>query len=260
MDGAGPDPAFVRRIGTSRVIYANGGVSRITTGWGLQRQLEECFRAGRYDVVHVHGGLAPTFGILAPWAAFRAGIPVVATFHSWFETSPSYRVLRAPAQRLLDRHAATMAVSQPVVAVMSRYFRADWQVIPNGVDVSFFQPNGRRPTDALTQGPRLLFLGRIEPRNGLGTLLRAMPAILASFPRARLFVAGDGPWRRFYEWRAARVGERVPLVGPGLAERPGDYGAGAPDLCPPRGPPVGVAPLAGKARRPPLTRAGKARA
>ena len=209
MRGAGPDPAFVRRIGTSRVIYANGGVSRITTGWGLQRQLEECFRADRTDVVHVHGGLAPTFGILAPWAAFRAGIPVVATFHSWFETSPSYRVLRGPAQRLLDRHAATIAVSQPVVDVMSRYFHADWQVIPNGVDMSFFQPNGRRPTDALTQGPRLLFLGRIEPRNGLGTLLRAMPAILARFPRARLFVAGDGPWRRFYEWRAQRLGAKI---------------------------------------------------
>ncbi|OLC03373.1 MAG: hypothetical protein AUH46_05535, partial [Gemmatimonadetes bacterium 13_1_40CM_70_15] len=234
MDGAGPDPAFVRRIGTSRVIYANGGVSRITTGWGLQRQLEECFRAGRYDVVHVHGGLAPTFGILAPWAAFRAGIPVVATFHSWFETSPSYRVLRAPAQRLLDRHAATIAVSQPVVDVMSRYFRADWQVIPNGVDVSFFQPNGRRPTDALTQGPRLLFLGRIEPRNGLGTLLRAMPAILASFPRARLFVAGDGPWRRFYEWRARRLGESVRFVGQVLAERPEYYGSADLYLCPTR--------------------------
>jgi len=234
MQGAGPDPAYVRRIGTSRVIYANGGVSRITTGWNLRRQLEECFREGRYDVVHVHGGLAPTFGILAPQAAIRAGIPVVATFHSWFENSPGYRVLRAPCQRLLDRHAATIAVSQPVVDVMSRYFRADWKVIPNGVDVSFFQPNGRRPTDALTQGPRLLFLGRIEPRNGLGTLLTAMPAILAQYPRARLFVAGDGPWRRFYEWRARRLGESVRFVGQVLAERPEYYGSADLYLCPTR--------------------------
>src|SRR5439155_9128762 len=32
--GAYPDAAFVRRVGTSRMIYSNGGVSRITTGWG----------------------------------------------------------------------------------------------------------------------------------------------------------------------------------------------------------------------------------
>ncbi len=56
------DAPFVRRVGRSRVIYANGGVSRITTGWRLRRRLEQLFRAGRYDLVHVHGGLAPTLG------------------------------------------------------------------------------------------------------------------------------------------------------------------------------------------------------
>src|SRR5437879_3989339 len=53
-----PDAPFVRRVGTSRVIYSNGGVSRVTTGWRLRRRLEAVFRAGRYDIVHVHGGHA----------------------------------------------------------------------------------------------------------------------------------------------------------------------------------------------------------
>ena len=30
--GPSRDAEFVRRVGTSRVIYANGGVSRVTTG------------------------------------------------------------------------------------------------------------------------------------------------------------------------------------------------------------------------------------
>ncbi len=34
-----PDAPFVRRVGTSRVIYSNGGVSRVTTGWRLRRRL-----------------------------------------------------------------------------------------------------------------------------------------------------------------------------------------------------------------------------
>src|SRR3989475_575557 len=206
------DAEFVVRVGTSRVIYANGGVSRVTTGWRLRRRLEEVFRAGRFDIVHVHGGLAPTLGLAAPFAAWRAGIPVVATFHSWFARSIGYRVFRRPLQRILDRHAATIAVSRPVVDANARYFRANWDVIPNGVDTSLFRPNGRQPTDAFTEHPRLLFLGRIEPRNGLGTLLDAMPHILARYPTAVLTVAGDGPWRCLSQRPAPEVGAvwRVP--------------------------------------------------
>jgi phosphatidylinositol alpha-mannosyltransferase len=227
-----PDADFVRRVGTSRVIYANGGVSRVTTGWRLRRQLEELFRAGRYDIVHVHGGLAPTLGLAAPFAAWRAGIPVVATFHSWFARSLGCRVFRRPLQKILDRHAATIAVSEPVVDANSRYFRADWDIIPNGVDIDFFKPNGRRPTDALTDHPRLLFLGRIEPRNGLGTLLDAMPHILKRYPGAVLTVAGDGPWRGYYERRALELGSSARFVGQVFDDRPAYYGSTDLYLCP----------------------------
>ncbi len=234
MAGAGPDPEFVRCVGTSRVIYANGGVARITTGWRLGRQLEHVFREGRFDVVHVHGGLNPVFGILAPQAAIRLGIPVVATFHTWFERSLGYTVFRRPLQRLLDRHAATIAVSAPVVDVLSRYFRADWEIIPNGVDTDFFQPNGRRPGDALATGPRLLFLGRIEPRNGLGLVLDAMPRILEHFPNTRLTVAGDGPWAGHYRRRARPLGASVEFAGEVFADRPWYYGSADLYLAPTR--------------------------
>src|SRR5256885_6318664 len=100
------DAPFVRRVGRSRVIYANGGVSRITTGWRLRRRLEQLFRAGRYDLVHVHGGLAPTLGLVAPFAAWRAGIPLVATFHSWVAPSPGCPRVRRPFQKVLRPPAA----------------------------------------------------------------------------------------------------------------------------------------------------------
>jgi phosphatidyl-myo-inositol alpha-mannosyltransferase len=236
MREANADAPFVRRVGTSLVIYSNGGVARITVGWRLQRQLEELFRAERYDVVHVHGGLAPTFGVVAPLAAWKVGIPVVATFHSWFPRSVGLRVFRPVFQRLLDRHAATIAVSTPVVDAMSRYVHADWEIIPNGVDTTFFQPNGRRPIDALRRGPRLLFLGRLEPRNGLNVLLEAMPLILRRFPNALLTVAGDGPWRGYYERRARGLGlgenGRVRFVGRVFHERPLVYAAADLYLCP----------------------------
>src|SRR3989441_8176478 len=37
--------ADVRRIGTSLVIYANGGVARITVGWRLTARFEALFRS-----------------------------------------------------------------------------------------------------------------------------------------------------------------------------------------------------------------------
>src|SRR3989442_157686 len=227
-----PDADFVRRVGTSRVIYANGGVSRVTTGWRLRRRLEELFRAERYDPGHVHGGLPPPSGLAAPFAAWPIGFPVVATFPSWFARAVGCRVFRRPLQKILDRHAATIAVSARVVEANARYFDADWEIIPNGVDTSFFKPNGRRPTDALTDRPRLLFLGRIEPRNGLGTLLDAMPHILARYPRALLTVAGDGPWRGYYERRGRELGASVRFVGKVFEDRPDYYGSADLYLCP----------------------------
>jgi phosphatidylinositol alpha-mannosyltransferase len=231
MRKAGPDPAYVRRIGTSIVIYANGGVSRITAGWRLTERLARLFKAERFDVIHVHGGLAPTFGIVAPRAALRAGIPVVATFHSWFDASLAFRLVRRPLQRLLDRHAAAIAVSPAAVAAHARYVRANWQIIPNGVDTEYFNPDGRAAPVLPPPGPNLLFLHRLEPRNHLTTLLRAMPEILAQLPDARLIVAGDGPWRRLYEREARPLGTSVEFLGR-IEDRVERYGAADLYLCP----------------------------
>lgn len=232
MRGAGRgepvEHSDVRRIGTSLVIYANGGVARVTVGLRLTARFEALFRRERFDIVHVHGGLNPTLGIVAPRAAWRAGIPVVATFHTWFPRSIGLRLLRRPFQRMLDRHAATIAVSSAAQEAMARYFTAPWEIIPNGVDTTFFRPGlGRGST-----GPRLLWLGRIEPRNDLGTVLDAMPRILERNPAAHLTVVGDGPWRGRMERAARRLGPCVEFVGYVNGGRPGFYRGADVYLCP----------------------------
>jgi len=226
------DDDFVRRIGTSRIIYSSGSFARITSGWRLRSRLRDLFRRERIDVVHVHGGLAPTFGIIAPLAASDLGIPVVATFHSWFAKSLALRFWRSEAKWLMGHHAANIAVSQPVVEAHARYVDADWEIIPNGVDTGFFQPNGRTPALPEIQYPRLLFLGRLDPRNGLETVLRAMPAVLERFPETTLTIAGDGPLRLLYERLARPVAERVEFLGRVNGNRPEVYGSADLYLCP----------------------------
>jgi len=84
----------------------------------------------------------------------------------------------------------------------------------------------------VTAAPRLLFLGRLDPRNGLDRILAAMPRVLAAFPRAELIVAGDGPLRRIYEGRARALGDRVRFLGRVYDERPALYGSADLYLCP----------------------------
>jgi len=229
-EGIDCDPAYVHRIGTSRVVYSAGSFARVTTGHRLRQRIREILRRERIDLVHVHGGLNPVLGLVAPEAAGDLDIPVVATFHSWFHRSALCRIFRRPLQRRLDRHAAVIAVSQPVVEAHARYFEADWRIIPNGVDTSFFRPNGwGHPTSS---APELLFLGRLDPRNGLDTVLSAMPAVLEQFPEVRLTIAGDGPLRRLYQRLAAPVGRHVSFIGSVNGNRPVFYSRADLYLCP----------------------------
>lgn len=232
VPGYEQEEPLVRRVGTSRTIYNNGAFAHLTVGWGLTRRLEAVLGGGRFDVVHVHRALVPTLGILAPRVALALGIPVVATFHSWLPRSLGYRLFRRPLQRLLDRFAASIAVSPSVVATMSRYFHAPWNVIPNGVDLEVFHPDGDERRAAPATGPVLLFLGRLDPRNGLGTILAAMPQVMAHFPTAHLVVAGDGPLRRLYERRASSLGVDVRFLGRVYEERAALYRAADICLCP----------------------------
>jgi phosphatidyl-myo-inositol alpha-mannosyltransferase len=228
--GIDGDPDYVYRVGTSRVVYSAGSFARVTTGRGLRGRMREILRRERIDLVHVHGGLNPVLGLIAPEAAEDLDLPVVATFHSWFRRSALCRIFRRPLQRRLDRHAAVIAVSQPVVQAHARYFDADWRIIPNGVDTSFFRPVpiAIRPDEV----PELLFLGRLDPRNGLDTVLTAMPALIQRFPDVRLTVAGDGPLRRVYQRLAAPVERHVSFVGSVNGNRPAFYSGADLYLCP----------------------------
>lgn len=225
------DPEFVYRIGTSRIIFSAGSFARITTGFGLRARLRSIFRQEKIEIVHVHGGLNPVLGLLAPEAAHDLDIPVVATFHSWFRRSVLCRVFQRSLQHRLDRHAAAIAVSQPVVEAHARYFDADWRVIPNGVDTSFFRPRPRlRSTPR--RGFELLFLGRLDPRNGLDTVLAALPSVVAQFPDTHLTIAGDGPLRPMYERMARAMSRQVTFVGRVNGNRPRYYSGADLYLCP----------------------------
>lgn len=234
MDKKTNDEPFVIRLGRSQLFFSNGSFCRFTIGRNLFSELKSILQQERIELVHLHSALTPTLGIIGLEAAKRLDLPVVATFHSWFPKHPFFQIFQKPLQKQMDYIRVKIAVSQPVVEAHSRYFKVEWKIIPNGVDLEYFQPNGYRSFEELGIGPRLLFLGRLDPRNGLSTIIQAMAGINKQFSEAKLIVAGDGPLRRFYERRVKKLHleGKVLFLGQVKDERPELYSSSDLYLCP----------------------------
>ncbi len=218
----------VIRIGRSQPVQSNGSQARITVGLGLRRQMRRVLREGRYDIVHVHSPLTPVLPLLA---IDEATAPVIGTFHTYFDRSVGYALFNRYFQRRLDKLSAAIAVSPSTVMALGRYFRANWEIIPNGIDVGVFTPHAPLPPEVRTDVPSILFLGRFDPRNGLDTLIHAFRKVKARGHQAQLVVVGDGPLRDRY-YALAGGDPDITFVGAVLEGRPSYYANCSMYACP----------------------------
>lgn len=225
--GAEEQPNVIR-IGRSQPVYANGSQARITLGIGLRRQMRRTLREGRYDIVHVHSPLTPVLPLLA---MEEADCPVIGTFHTYFDRSLGYALGRRYFQKRLETLSAAIAVSHSTTVALERYFEADWQIIPNGIDTDVFHPTAPVPIGFPTSDPTILFLGRFDPRNGLTTLIEAFRHVKGKERPAKLIVVGDGPLREHY-YRQAAGDPDIKFVGAVLEGRPSYYANSTVYACP----------------------------
>jgi phosphatidylinositol alpha-mannosyltransferase len=117
-------------------------------------------------------------------------------------------------RRVLARLDRRIAVSEACVDGLIGSFPGSFDVIPNGVDCERFHPiaaDGPRPDGP----PRILFVGRLEPRNALSDLIHAAAQVAASGRDFVVQVAGDGPTRGVNERLAKRLGiaDRIEWLG-----------------------------------------------
>jgi phosphatidylinositol alpha-mannosyltransferase len=159
---------------------------------------------GGFDILHIHAATVPVLPIL--FQKYSRTL-TVGTLHTYFESSVFYRIARGISQRYLDALDGVIAVAPSCIEAVGRYFdfKRGYRIIPNGVDIDWFS----RPTGLLRKyadrRPTVLFLGRLDPRNGLDTLLDAFFLLLREMPDARLIVVGDGPLRTLYERQAGTL-------------------------------------------------------
>ncbi|MEU9125625.1 glycosyltransferase family 4 protein [Streptomyces sp. NPDC048506] len=186
-DDETPLPPYVVPAGRAVPVPYNGSVARLNFGFLSAARVRRWLQNGAFDVIHIHEPASPSLGLLACWAAQG---PIVATFHT---SNPRSRAMIAAypiLQPALEKISARIAVSEYARRTLVEHLGGDAVVIPNGVDVDFF---ARAEPKAAWQGRTIGFIGRIdEPRKGLPVLMKALPAILAEVPDARLLVAGRG--------------------------------------------------------------------
>ncbi|MGY4642337.1 glycosyltransferase [Cellulomonas sp. URHB0016] len=183
---------------------------------------------GTPDVAHAHFWMS---GLAALAAAETTGVPVAQTFHALGtvkrrhqgdkDTSPLGRV--AAEASVARRADVVVATCTDEVAELARMGvpPAHVRVVPCGVDVDHFRPDGPRDEERAPRRARfrLLCIGRLVERKDVEATVRA----LAALPDTELVVAGgpaeedlahDAEAARLLDVAAALgVQDRVHLVG-----------------------------------------------
>lgn len=220
----------VMRVGRSVPVVSNGSIARLSVGIGLKRRVARAIRGA--DVVHAQGLAPPTLPLFALRSS-RAPV-TMGTFHTYFDGGHwAYRVFFkyvATALNALDRK---IAVSDACVEALEPYFPGPYEIVPNGIDTELFHPLDN--TESRPDGPpRILFVGRFDPRNALGTLLDAAAQLRDEGRDFIVQVVGDGPTRPIYEHQAKKLGlwDHIEWHGLVLEGRPKLYREASVFACP----------------------------
>jgi phosphatidylinositol alpha-mannosyltransferase len=192
-------------IGRTLSIPANGSMAPITFGPAAAVRIRRALADLGPEIVHLHEPLIPS---LSGLALLNSSVPCVGTFHASSESSLAYRVARPILRGAMDRLRVRIVVSDAARDLIGRYFPGDYEVIPNGVEVTRYA--AASPAD-LGAGRTVLFLGRLERRKGLEVLIQALTRLRDL--DMKLVAVGAGPEERACRSLAARLGVNVQFTG-----------------------------------------------
>ena len=127
------------RIGRPFPIPASDSIIRIPLSLHLAPAIKKVMAEEKFDVVHLHEPFMP----MLCSATLRFSNTVnVGTFHA-AQGKPGYGFGRPITTWMLERRARKVtwhiAVSKPAMDYVSKFVPAEYEIIPNGVDLTYFQ-------------------------------------------------------------------------------------------------------------------------
>jgi glycosyltransferase involved in cell wall biosynthesis len=117
-------------------------------------------------------------------------------------------LLRAVIDGLQQHAAAAVVLATPHALVrvpFKRDTRSRIRYLHHGVDLELFNPEAM-PGDPGVRPQSVLYVGGLDVRKGVMTLVEAFARVVADLPQARLVLVGDGDWEDAMKRRVAELG------------------------------------------------------
>ena len=201
--------------------------------WRAVTSTLDALPRGEFDLVHIHTPFIAHYAGVR--CARRAGVPCVATYHTFFEEYLHHYVPVLPrgVSRFLARSftrsqcsavQALIAPSEPMRAVLEGYgVRTPIHVLPTGLAPDRFRRgdgDAFRARAGIDRGrPLVTYIGRVAHEKNIGFLLQMFVEVLKSVPQALLVIAGEGPARAALRAQVAALGLTAQVQFAGYLER-----------------------------------------
>jgi len=199
------------------------------------RALAPVLAAGGFDVLHVHTPFVAHYAGVA--LARRLGLPVVETYHTFFEEYLHHYVPLLPraATRWLARRlsvsqcrdvAALIVPSAQMLATLRGYgVTTRAEVLPTGIDPDRFcggDGSRFRQTHGIAPDrPLLVHISRVAHEKNIDFVLEALALVRRDVPDVLLAIAGEGPALAHVRRRAAHLGLAAHVLFVGYLARDG---------------------------------------
>jgi len=188
--------------------------------WGALTRALDALTPSAFDLVHIHTPFIAHYAGVR--FARRAGIPCVATYHTFFEEYLHHYLpvlprriggwlARSFTRSQCDDVHALIAPSEPMRSVLLDYgVTTPIHVLPTGLPADRFRHGDPRAFRARAgiapEAPLVIYIGRVAHEKNIGFLVQMFTEVLKKAPQAVLVIAGEGPARPALQAQVSSLG------------------------------------------------------
>lgn len=211
------------KIGKPVPFILNGSIVKVPFITRPVRAMNRILAEHDFDILHLHQPLFCVLGlsVLRCVKERRSkGLKtpgIIGTFHACGGGTERFFVkgLGFYFKKFQSEFYSRIAVSAASRDFVQPILPGEYQIIPNGVDLTRFSSEKKKIVRFNDGVKNILFVGRLEPRKGLTTLLQSIPLIKQyTSEQIRLIVVGNGILTQYYRSRVpAEVNDSIFFIG-----------------------------------------------